>query len=175
MSNIHKHEWSAPVRADISKGVKYNRMRACGYCGSMHPTDVVNAINNGAKGSFADFKYGWPHKIYFDHVPNPNAGAREIISTSTHEREGLEKVVSPRYSETTGERVADHVEYVGYRDAPALTHGKFYTEHLQDATPEEVAIIEQHMGVHFIFADGGVKWMRLPVRQVPSEGSPNVQ
>jgi hypothetical protein len=83
----------------------------CAYCGSMSPADVVAAIQVGARGSLADMKYGWPHKVYFD---------------------------QPKW-------------------------GKFYTVHLQDATPEELEVIEAHLGIKFTFLDEGrgVSWGRF--------------
>lgn len=41
----------------------------CSFCGSLHPSKVVEAIKAGAGGEFADMKYGWPHKVYLHDVP----------------------------------------------------------------------------------------------------------
>lgn len=41
--------------------------RACSYCGSMNPLDLLNLSKE--KELFfevADWKYGWPHKIYVE-------------------------------------------------------------------------------------------------------------
>lgn len=35
---------------------------------------------------------------------------------------------------------------------------KFYTEHLQDATPEDREVIEKAMGLRFTFEGDGVRW-----------------
>jgi hypothetical protein len=126
----------------------------------MHPTDVAEAILAGAVGSFADAKYGWPHKAYFKNVPNPHAGMTEVRSYSSSESDGYESVTSPRYDTMTGERIADHVEWVKKSIAPQVTVGKFYTIHLLDATPEERGVIEKHLGVKFIFRNGQVEWER---------------
>jgi hypothetical protein len=136
-------------------------LRGCGYCGSMHPADVAAAIRAGAKGHWADFKYGWPHKAYFDGVPNPHAGMREIRSSANFkpEGEGWEPRHEARYDERTGERLADRETWVKYSMATETTHGKFYTVHLQDASAEDRATIEQHLGLKFEFTDdGSVRW-----------------
>jgi len=86
-----------------------DRAQRCSWCGSMHPHDLAEALRAGtAKGHWADFKYGWPHKFYVDGVP---------MSI------------------------------------------KFYTEHLQDAEPEDRVVIERAMGLSFHFDEkGGVRW-----------------
>lgn len=60
------------------------RLRSCGYCGSMHPTDLVAALAAGARVHWADFKYGWPHKLYVDDIPNPHEGMLESRMGSSH-------------------------------------------------------------------------------------------
>ena len=72
--NACKREWRSAVAPNLETGQTTGRLRACEYCGSMHPADVAEAIRRGAAGSFADFKYGWPHKAYFERVPNPHPG-----------------------------------------------------------------------------------------------------
>jgi hypothetical protein len=119
----------------------------------MHPTDVASAIKSGAKGEWADKKYGWPHKAYFDGVPNPHAGLLELRGSANYKPEG--------------EHYKDWVQDGEYwieppRPAGATTNGKFYSVHLMDATPEERDIIEAHLGLHFDFKDDGeVKWKQL--------------
>lgn len=150
--------WSQETPPDIDAGRNTGRLRGCDYCGSMHPTDLAAAIKAGAAVSWADFKYGWPHKVYVDGIPNPHAGMTEVRGWSSSERPGFERVASPRYSELTGERVADHIQWVQKSVAGPTTHGKFYTEHLQDATPEDRETIERAMGLRFTFTVGGVHW-----------------
>lgn len=45
--------WDDAAPPDIEKGPRYwtGRLRSCAYCGSMHPSDVVAAIQAGARGS----------------------------------------------------------------------------------------------------------------------------
>lgn len=45
--------------------------RSCSYCGSIHPEDLLAAIKAGATLGGSDWKYGWPHKFYVEHIPNP--------------------------------------------------------------------------------------------------------
>jgi hypothetical protein len=137
-------------------------LRACSYCGSMHPSDVVAAIQAGAHGSWADRKYGWPHKAYFDGVPNPHAGMLESRTMRTDpppENEAHKwRRVQHGFNPHTGEPVYWWSE-VG-QPAGERTHGKFYSVHLLDATPEEKAIIEEYLGITFEFLDDGqrVRW-----------------
>jgi len=134
-------------------------LRNCGYCGSMHPADVAAAILAGAKGSWADRKYGWPHKAYFDKIPNPHAGLLEVRCGGTHKSDMTPvEHIETRYNEITGASYK-HKTYTEHpRPAPATTYGKFYSVHLQDATPEERDIIEKHLGLKFTFQDGKVSW-----------------
>lgn len=153
--------WRDAEAPDIDHGRDSGRLRSCGYCGSMHPADVAEAIRRGFSGSWADWKYGWPHKAYFDRVPNPHAGMLEVRASSSHRSEQYPREVrEPRFDERTGERIADYVRYTETpKPAGATTWGKFYSVHLQDATPEDRAVIEKHLGLSFDFdADGHVRW-----------------
>ncbi len=53
---IAKGEWR-PSEANFP-------YRSCDYCGSMHPEDLLAAVERGARLDGADWKYGWPHKFY---------------------------------------------------------------------------------------------------------------
>src|SRR5574340_986440 len=112
------------------------RLRNCGYCGSMHPADVAAAIKAGAKGEWADMKYGWPHKSYFEGIPNPHAGLLEARSFSNQPKDGYIQMPDGLWREPG-------------TPASVTTYGKFYTVHLMDATPEDRAVIEKHLGLHF--------------------------
>lgn len=139
-------------------------LRGCSYCGSMHPADVAAAIRSGAKFSWADRKYGWPHKAYGDGIPNPHAGMPEVRASASHPTPGFPREVrKPRFSPTTGERVDDYVTYTEEpKPASATTCGKFYSVHLQDATPDDRALIESHLGIAFYFTgDGHVCCQRI--------------
>lgn len=73
-------DWRPAAPPDLSlRNTRHTtgRLRSCGYCGSMHPTDLAAALAVGAKAHWADFKYGWPHKMYVEGIPNPHAGMME--------------------------------------------------------------------------------------------------
>ncbi|MCA0214725.1 MAG: hypothetical protein LCH79_16300 [Proteobacteria bacterium] len=183
------------------------RLRSCGYCGSMHPADVAAAIRAGAKGDWADWKYGWPHKAYFDGIPNPHAGMLESRMSTSHAtpickysgkacEHGEQSSHRPHQSCTclapgfVGDAPTEGVTSGGQRmvrvqigfnrttgapefgwqhpgePARATTYEKFYTVHLQDATPEDRALIEQHLGLAFEFSDDGrVAWKPCAVAE----------
>lgn len=147
MARQHVPAWRDATPPSPSPG----RLRGCSYCGSMHPADLAAALAAGATVHWADRKYGWPHKVYADGVPNPHAGQPEVTSSGSgfpepdHARGG-----------TWTQRPDGRWNWLAEpRPAPALTHGKFYTEHLQDATPEERDVIERAMGMHFEFDEDG--------------------
>ena len=154
--------WRDAQQPDIAAGKTTGRLCSCGYCGSMHPADVASAIRAGAKGHFADRKYGWPHKVYLDGVPNPHAGMLESRCSQSHppqnEIDAGKWIRIPNgFSRTTGAPEFRWTE--AGKPAAATTYGKFYTQHLQDANPEDRDTIERHLGLHFEFDDvGGVRW-----------------
>jgi hypothetical protein len=156
--------WRDAEAPDIDGGKTTGRLRGCGYCGSMHPADVATAIRAGAKGNFADWKYGWPHKAYFDKIPNPHAGMLEARSSYGGNPEELENgaarfplKVPAGFDSRTGEPKFHY--YAPAEPAAPTTYGKFYSVHLQDATPEDRAVIEHHLGLAFDFTpDGKVGW-----------------
>jgi len=160
-SVAHKHgvPWSAATPPDFEAKRTTGRLRACGYCGSMHPADVAEAIRQGASGHWADFKY-WPHKAYFEGVPNPHAGLMEIRSSSSHPSEAYPvEHTRMRINDRTGERQDQKWYSEPPKPASATTYGKIYTVHLQDASPEDRDLIEQHLGMSFEFTDtGSVSW-----------------
>ena len=150
-----------PPATPESKGRMTGRLRRCSYCGSMHPADVAAAIKAGAKGHFADRKYGWPHKLYFDGVPNPFAGMLESLTSKTTATE--DEIASGEFIRVlAGYHTATGEPYYAYchkgTPARATTYEKFYTVHLQDATPEDRAVIEEHICISLTFENGRVSW-----------------
>ena len=143
------------------------RLRSCGYCGSMHPADVAAAIKAGARGEWADRKYGWPHKAYFSEIPNPHRGLLESRMSQSHTppQEEIDAgkwlhLPTGSFSSSTGEPLFSW--YEAGKPAAAMTWGKFYTVHLQDATPEDREVIERHLGLAFTFeANGRVSWLNF--------------
>lgn len=64
--------------------------RTCGYCGSMHPDDIVTALSaSNADIEMADMKYGWPHKWYLNSPAIMAPGAKkfytEHLQDASHE------------------------------------------------------------------------------------------
>lgn len=167
--------WTAGKAPDLTCGHNMyttGRLRSCGYCGSMHPADVAKAILAGAKGHWADFKYGWPHKAYFDGIPNPYVGQQCSVTSMGYgckKGEVMEHVAAEISSGGIWVQLASSMdrekkeEFVNYpwhklENERPTTHGKFYSVHLQDATPEDRAVIEKHLGLYFTFKDGKVSW-----------------
>lgn len=154
---VHWEEGSPP---DILMKRYRGSLKTCSYCGSAHPADIAAAIRAGAVGRWADWKYGWPHKAYFDGVPNPHVGIQESVTACSHPptQEQLDKgeVWLPPEE---GSRMWSQATLA----APTL-HIKFYTVHLLDATPEDRDTIERHLGLKFTFVDNdtGVRWAPYP-------------
>ena len=104
----------------------------CTHCGSVHPRDLLKAIEGGAVLRVADMKYGWPHKFYVSGVPNELAGQRAVtgsVSGPTTDRSG--KLC--REDLTPDEIAKGHYSRYTYGTAPPHAVVKFYSEHLADA------------------------------------------
>lgn len=170
MNHFGEHEhpdglvpWQEPQAPNIEEGRTTGRLRGCWYCGSMHPADLAAAIRAGAHGSWSDWKYGWPHKAYFDRIPNPHAGLLESrMSSSNPPQSEIDagkwiRIPTGRFDEATGQ--PKFTWAAPGKPAANLTNGKFYSVHLQDASPEDRFIIEKHLGLVFTFHDDGkVSW-----------------
>ena len=116
-------------------------MKHCGYCGSLDPKELADAIEQGnAVMHGADWKYGWPHKFYVD-VPNIVAG-------------NIVKLGGRYYTNDKGERVEEPF----MEPAPAKCHCKFYSQHLallDEETFDKVApIISAACGIEFTRRNG---------------------
>jgi len=154
-------------REDDTQPVTYaGRLRSCEWCGSLHPADLAEAITKGARGHWADRKYGWPHKFYVKGIPNPHAGQPEVRSS------GFLGDVTPeeraqRGGTWTARSTGGWCWAEDPRPAPETTHGKFYSVHLLDATPEQRKIIERAMGLNFDFEGERVAWWRFDEARPP--------
>ncbi len=113
--------------------------RTCAYCGSIHPGDLLEAIEKGGVTfDVADWKYGWPHKAYVNGIPNPIAGKDVRMGSRSHT--GPDGV---------------HVNEPLISPAPKFSHAKWYNLHLLDDgfdTEAQTALIEKlavYMGIQF--------------------------
>lgn len=91
--------------------------RMCGYCGSMHPEDLIRALDAGAQLGGSDWKYGWPHKFYLHAIP----------------WDGMERQAE------IGGLYAGGTFTPHYGPAGAYT-GKWYNTHLNDAGFDDEAL-----------------------------------
>lgn len=117
-------------------------LRHCSYCGSLHPEDLVKVLNTpGVSVTVADWKYGWPHKLYISGIPNPKAGEMiEFVSRIYHD----------------GEK---SVEEKKQEPAPKTTWAKFYNEHMLDlvGTPKFELVADEifkRTRIHFKMQEG---------------------
>lgn len=139
----------------------------------------------GWHASWADRKYGWPHKFYVD-IPNRDPAALFCISTCHEAREGPYapggESYSPPWERTPGfqwaawadltpEQMAivqrdrmgtgdHHADWFGFGTRPSH-HAKFYTAHLADPAVSQDAkdVIQRVSGLRFTFSeDGKVSW-----------------
>lgn len=84
-NDLHARAWAGEIKwlppAEPEREPYGYPFRTCSWCGSIHPKDLMGFANDPAntiEGHFADWKYGWPHKVYIDGVPNPQAGRRPM-------------------------------------------------------------------------------------------------
>lgn len=167
--------WREAIAPDIAAGRTTGRLKGCSYCGSMHPADLAAAIRAGATASWADWKYGWPHKAYIKGVPNPHAGMLESLcskSNPTQEEKdsgAFIEVPAFGFDQSTGK--PNTTWAAAGRPAPATVgQAKFYTVHLQDASPEDRDTIERALHLRFAFDGEGVAWS--PVSSAPTVPAP---
>lgn len=108
----------------------------CSYCGSLAIDDAIKAFQTpGVHWSGSDWKYGWPHKFYLDIPCEPR---RKCTSKGLGDND------------------------LGYSEVH-LEHCKFYTEHLIDASPEQLAewnrVVKPITGIGFEIENGErLKW-----------------
>lgn len=161
--------------------------RRCSYCGSINPDDLT--AEPTWRASWADRKYGWPHKFYVDvpnrdperlfiisaHRDNPNAGeyapggsryrpVQELMPGLTWVPVNeLPPEVNTDGWLRPGESLADNHDLIGLGTRPNH-HAKFYTAHLADPqlNAEVKDSIERRSGLRFHFLDGGVRWEAAP-------------
>lgn len=144
--------------------VSIETFRTCSYCGSIHPGDLVKALEAGATLGGSDWKYGWPHKFYVEGIPNPIAG-REYPQYSYCDRpskamlaEGGWEQYQDGFSERDGTPKMSWRKKLYMAKCGPHTHAKWYNEHLKDLSPEAFAVLapllEKHAGTRFEMVDG---------------------
>lgn len=157
-----KAYWRPAVAPNVKAGITQGRLKSCSYCGSIHPAVLAEAIRAGAKGEWADFKYGWPHKAYFDGLPNPHAGMPCAIEGSSKPPTDEQLAKGEVWTAPSGASFSKL--WWKMTTSAATTWAKFYTVHLLDATAEDRDTIERHLGLSFDFQGEGaqrqVSWKR---------------
>lgn len=117
----HEHEirWPKseivwlPPRGDTG-GAYDDRHRTCSFCGSVHPSDFLDMMTTDAQIEVADWKRGWPHKLYVT-IPNEKAGVTSVMG-----RGPRGAILGP---------------------APAHRHVKFYNAHLVEVPREAFTML----------------------------------
>lgn len=129
--------------------------RTCSYCGSIHPADLLKALEAGAQLGGSDWKYGWPHKFYVEAIPNPKAGQPAPCGSRSMVEEPTE---ADRKQYQKWEQRDGRWHGTMIQPAPAHTNAKWYNEHLLDLSPEAFAMlaekIKEAAGIHFELVDG---------------------
>ncbi|MHB2016975.1 MAG: hypothetical protein ACYCW6_08535 [Candidatus Xenobia bacterium] len=134
--------WRSPRGRD--RGPYMETFRTCSYCGCIHPEDLLNALNAGATLGGSDWKYGWPHKFYVEHIPNPIAG----------------QMVEVGWTVSNG--VTTTTPTMG--TAPPFVYAKWYNQHFQDDGYDNEALaallsaVSEHSGIQWEKDERGVKF-----------------
>ncbi len=125
----------------------YSSYRACSYCGSIHPGDLLSWLEKGATLHGADWK-GGPHKFYVEGIPNEKAG--ETVQVGSHS-----------WSELVDGEYVQHQEPIMGK-APATVPAKFYNEHLlelDDASFARLTEVIFHLTrIRFVRDEHGLKY-----------------
>jgi hypothetical protein len=122
------------ITGKVSESEPYEpTYRTCGYCGSIHPEDLVTFIAQGATLHGSDWKYGWPHKFYVEGIPNPIAG--KMIPEFTYYGALYTPLPPNAERDDVGWR-AKTAEY----PAPPTQAAKWYNLHLLDQGYDTAAL-----------------------------------
>jgi hypothetical protein len=171
-----------PVHTDASSGWTWREpahgehFRRCSWCGSVHPDDL--AAETDWRASWADRKYGWPHKFYVDILNRDPEALFVVSSTSGGGEQGKANAIRDGYIlledlspadweiiardgykwDMTGEGYRPHGVKFGTR---RVHHAKFYSVHAADPSisDETKAAIASRSGLLFEFTeDGRIRW-----------------
>ena len=127
-------------------------VRACTFCGSMHPEDFFAAIDRGLKIVPTDKSY----KLYVDNYPDPRAGQQRVVSAITFDpspeeiaQRGWVKVgrKERRHLKRDGWGASDY-KWVMYTTRDTL-HLKFYFQHLDTEGQERFIALHNEGEINF--------------------------
>jgi hypothetical protein len=148
------------------------RFPTCTWCGSITPQQFLVFLEAGYASEVADWKYGWPHKIYLT-VPNDQPDELRFCGSTS---EGSKLQYNPdgstyhvKTQETGPERYPEWHPQNGWSQKgtyPTL-HLKFYTVHLADLSREQLEkaspMIREKTGIEFTFnEEGKIMWRATP-------------
>lgn len=138
--NMHG-EWKQRADDERKYGQPPPPFPQCSYCGSITPEAFIEACRLGYRMEVADWKYGWPHKVYID-WPNPN----------------------PDEIRQTGERCVGGKTVEVIKGKYQTLYLKFYTIHLKDfeALAEHAQLILSRIGILFEHRDGEIYYRTIP-------------
>lgn len=128
----------------------------CTWDGSVQPEQFIKFCEQGLVMEVADWKYGWPHKVYID-VPNPKpdedrlCGSTSVGSKLQYHPDGRHYYVKtqetgpadfPIWSDSSGWSQAGKYP---------MLHLKFYTEHLKELPDlaQHKELIAKAIGIEF--------------------------
>jgi hypothetical protein len=139
--------------------------------------DEHSYTTDGWYASWADFKYGWPHKFYIEALKPHDPDVLSVLSATSSvkninqdNRWVLIEDLTPeqkRIIEISGWGRSRETDYVAFQfwHRPNC-FAKFYTEHLKDPNISQEAkdTIERVSGLHFEWLeDGRVAWSKYQV------------
>lgn len=132
--------WSGPcVKFDINEIFVDRPFRTCSYCGSIHPEDLLIALNAGARLIGSDWKYGWPHKFYI-------RGMRSGLPADTVVKIG-EK--SNRVTDKNGRIIGRQITPIlSTASVTRHTTGKWYNVHLKELDDLAFNLVAQTLQRH---------------------------
>lgn len=140
----HRSEWrQRPANERWPQGIPY---RTCSYCGSIHPEDLLAALDAGAELHGSDWKYGWPHKFYVENIPNPHRDEPAEVGKKSCPGEDGEPVHESIYG------------------AQGNFNSKWYNVHLLDQGYDEAAItalmkrLSEVSGIEWKISDGKLSY-----------------
>lgn len=141
-----RQQWAWHKRPASERWPQGEPFRVCSYCGSIHPEDLLAALDAGAELHGSDWKYGFPHKFYIENIPNPN-------------RDELAEIGMKSYPGEDGEPVRESIY-----GAQGNFSSKWYNVHLLDQGYDEAAItalmkrLSEVSGIEWSISDGKLSY-----------------